>query len=214
MLRGFDISVFVSCVDWSTAIASTGARFAFLECARGMEIGPKFSDLWKARPASIKCGPYQRLFSAASGEDQAQAFMHALSTAGLLNTDIPPVLDVEADPDGRTATPDDYVALLSDWITVIQQQLGRQPIMYTNPSFWDYLGSPAQFGCLPLWIAHYKVAVPKVPGPWTTYAFWQYEQTANITGVDKAVDLDVFNGDEDALSRLIESSVLSNPSLR
>lgn len=208
MLRGFDISIFVSRVDWSTAIASTGARFAFLECARGLEIGPKFSDLWQARPASIICGPYQRLFSVASGEDQAHAFMDAVSKAGLLSTDLPPVLDVEADPDGRRATPNEYVALMNDWVTVIQQQLGRQPMIYTNPAFWGYLGSPAQFGRLPLWIADYKVAVPKVPNPWTTYSFWQYEQTATVAGVDKAVDLDVFNGNENALSRLVESSVL------
>lgn len=175
-------------------------------------MGAKFSDLWHARPESIICGPYQRLFSAASGEDQARTFIDALSKASLLRTDLPPVLDVEADPDGQRATPNEYIALIDDWVTVIQQQLGRQPIIYTNPSFWAYLGSPTRFGRLPLWVAHYKVAVPNIPNPWTAYAFWQYEQAANVAGVDKAVDLDVFNGNEDALSRLIESSILSSPS--
>ncbi|MBV9719282.1 MAG: hypothetical protein JOZ77_08180 [Candidatus Eremiobacteraeota bacterium] len=208
LLHGFDVSIFVNRIDWPTVAASTDARFAFLECARGTEVGPQFSSIWDTRIASIKCGPYQRLFSTISGKEQAQVFSDAMRAAGLLKTDLPPVLDLEADPDGTRATPGQYLILMNEWIATIRDQLGRQPVIYTNPSFWKYLGNPSQFERFPLWIAHYNVETPDIPQPWTTYAFWQYQQSAQISGIDKPVDLDVFYGEETDFQQLTQSSVI------
>ena len=105
ILLGFDVSIFVNRVDWPTVVASTDYRFAFVECARGTEVGPRFSATWDTKPASFKFGPYQRLFSTASGKEQAQMFSDTVAAAGLLQTNLPPVLDVEDDPDGMRAAP-------------------------------------------------------------------------------------------------------------
>jgi len=208
-LCGFDISVFVDSIDWGAAIASTAARFAFIECVRGIEPGDYFNEVWKSRGVTLVCGPYQRIISTASGKEHAEVFIQTVTTAGYLSTDLPPVLDVEPDPNGNSAEPAVYIALMNDWTLAIQNRLHRRPIIYTDPSFWAYLGEPAQFGGFPLWIAHTNVPNPHVPHPWTHYDFWQYQQEVHIGGVSKPVDLDLFNGEATALEAVIESSLVA-----
>jgi lysozyme len=211
VLQGFDVSIYADAIEWSTVAASSVFRFAFLECARGMELGPYFPALWKSKPSDIACGSYQRLFSTTSGADQARIFIDAFSFAQLADGDLPPVIDVEPDPDGHRASPEDYLTAIGQWIDAIQKHFCRTPIIYTAPSFWNYLGSPAQFSSLPLWIADYAVSKPVIPQPWTTFAFWQYRQSAKVSGISKSVDLDLFSGDDSALNALVQRSLLKAP---
>jgi lysozyme len=76
--------------------------------------------------------------------------------------------------------------------------------IYTAPYYW-MLNRPADPGALdyfknkPLWIANYNVTSPLVPGPWTTWLFWQYTSSGDGLryGVEsREIDLNYFNGDE------------------
>lgn len=171
-------------------------------------MGPAFQNVWSQRVGQIRCGPYQRLFSTASGSEQAQVFIAAFSEPNvtLTDADLPPVLDAEPDPDGSIAPAQQYLAAMDQWIEAIQQHFKRRPIIYTNPSTWKYLGYPDRYKTLRLWIAHYGVPKPTVPKPWTSYTFWQYEQDTSVDGVSRSVDLDCFDGDATDLQSVIEQS--------
>ena len=66
--------------------------------------------------------------------------------------------------------------------------------MATRPPttiWWDTCtGGAGGFGdANPLWIAHYGVSSPALPGGWDYYTFWQYADSGSQPG-----DQDVFNG--------------------
>ena len=132
-----------------------------------------------------------------------------MSAAALKDTDLPPVLDVEADTDGHIGTPEFYLKSMDDWIEMIEARFKRRPIIYTGPSFWRHVESPTKYGNHPLWIANYCVPRPDVPAPWQGYHFWQYAQNMSSAGFGrKAVDVDFFGGDGDQLKKLIDDSKL------
>jgi lysozyme len=91
---------------------------------------------------------------------------------------------------------------LRDFLGLIEGRYGVKPILYSGLSF-----AAAQlqgFGDYPLWLAEYTSApMPRIPGGWKTWTFWQYSQDGRIDGVDGAVDLDRFNGDLNALKALL-----------
>lgn len=213
-LQGVDLSIWVDCVNWSEIAQSTQLAFAFVECAHGIEIGRSFANIWGDRDSKIACGPFQRLFSTESGRDQANAFIEAFEKNDLKleDGDLPPVLDVEYDVDSRQnseLTGEQYIAMMDEWIEIIEGRFHRRPILYTGPSFWNgYLHSPGKFSTLPLWIAQYNVEEPDIPQPWTSYTFWQYAENASVRGCDKEVDRDHFAGNAADLTALIETSKL------
>ena len=95
---------------------------------------------------------------------------------------------------------------------------GAKPGLYTYDWWWAAVrdGAPA-YGFpkgadaswaaeYPLWMAWYKSGwpnpgdAPKVPRPWKTWAFWQFDGNKGLVlpnGADS--DFNVFNGDEEAL---------------
>jgi GH25 family lysozyme M1 (1,4-beta-N-acetylmuramidase) len=71
------------------------------------------------------------------------------------------------------------------WTDTMTSALGRPCGLYTMPAFRDELvklaggisgpaaNDIAALGALPLWLAEYGVAAPRVPRPWSRAAFWQ-----------------------------------------
>ena len=111
-------------------------------------------------------------------------------------TELPPMLDYESQisiPDKATAA-----GLCLSALKEIERRTGKTPLLYTNPNIWALYGSTKiDFAHFPLWIAHYGVAKPTVPAPWTNWTFWQYSSKGDgaAYGVESAsIDLDYFNG--------------------
>lgn len=210
-LEGFDASIWVESIPWAALAADGRFGFAFIEAARGVQTGPHFSNVWRARDPRVVCGPYQRLFSTCTGPAQVGAFIAAFEDVQLADSDLPPVIDVEYDVDSHqdsTMTPAEFMELMDFWIDAIAKKFERRPVLYTGPYFWrDYLQDTAKYSTLPLWIADTS-AKPTVPSAWSTYTFWQYAEEKQLPGVSKSVDLDRFNGDAQALQSLIERSIL------
>jgi hypothetical protein len=87
----------------------------------------------------------------------------------------------------------------------VENLTGRAPIIYVSPHFWKtYMGDSTAFHHYPLWIAHYAVSSPTVPGGWPTWTFWQGTSNGRVQGISGNTDLDAFNG---SLARL---KVLAN----
>jgi lysozyme len=81
---------------------------------------------------------------------------------------------------------------MAQWLTILEEETGTLPIIYTYPGFWDQLGS---FGFTdhPLWIAHYTTAPqPIIPGGWKSWVFWQYTDRGQLYGVPGNLDINLF----------------------
>lgn len=207
-LYGFDASIYVQEIDWSKVQSEGHFNFAFIECASGMTKGPAFKTIWDDATRAIPCGPYQRL---TSGTAQARQFLDVIATtSGLKSTDLPPVLDVEPENDGVVRSQDLYVCMIDQWVSAVEAEMRRKPILYTSASFWNQIGSPSKYADLCLWVANYAVPYPAVPNPWDGYHFWQYAPDALRDSLGcYAVDLDFFGGDNVQLQSFIRNSILS-----
>ena len=200
-LSGIDVSKWQGSVNWKQ-VQQAGVAFAFARATYGMtEVDSSFNDNWQGmKDAGIIRGAYHFFLAADDPVRQADFF---ISTVGSLGPDdLPPVIDVESDSGVSSA----LVADVQTWLNTVAQGLGRTPIIYTAPSYWN-ANMNSDFGKYPLWVAEYGVAEPKAVNGWTSWTFWQYSSTGKVGGVGNAVDLDYFNGP--TLTELIDASILS-----
>jgi len=176
-----------------------GASFVFIKASQGVWSDPDFEMNWSAaKAAGLLRGAYHYMDWSKPPLQQAQYF------AGLLALDpgeLPPVCDYEC----RTGAPSSGAArlVLRAFLEETKRLTGKTPMIYTSPGYWcEYGSADGYWAQYPLWIAHYGVAVPLIPRPWTCCTFWQSTAKGNgyLYGVEsRDVDLDEFSGDEAAL---------------
>jgi hypothetical protein len=76
-------------------------------------------------------------------------------------------------------------------------------MIYVSPSFWQsHLGNSTAFHHYPLWVAHWGVSSPTVPGGWPTWTFWQRTDSGSVDGIAGRVDMNRFNGTSAQLATL------------
>ncbi len=197
-LNGIDVSYYQGTVNWQS-VKAAGNTFAFARATYGStKVDPQFSINWPAmKAAGIIRGTYH--FYVSSNDPAAQANLFLETVGSLGSTDLPPVLDVEAG--GGTTN---LVSGVQQWLDIVEQQLGRTPMIYTGPSFWNE-NMTSDFGNYPLWVAEYGVSTPKQTNGWNNWAFWQYSQSGSVAGISP-VDMDYFNGSRNDLLALIQAS--------
>ncbi len=207
-LYGFDISLYIEALDWKKVLTETKYKYAFIEAARGTTQSKNFKSIWDSPERTIPCGPYQRICSYASGADQASAFVKTLQAASpLKDSDLPPVIDIEADGNDQFASRAVYTCIIDSWLEIVEDHLQREAIIYTNPSFCATVGFDEKYAIRKIWFAHYAVPKPLVPVPWKGYYFWQYAQDVNREAFGcTPVDLDYFGGDEAQLTAFVDAS--------
>ncbi|MCH8622401.1 GH25 family lysozyme [Undibacterium sp. TS12] len=189
-VNGIDVSHFQGTVDWA-AVKAAGKAFAFAKASDGITYtDPQFKTNWQGiKAAGLLRGAYHFYESNDDPVAQANNFIKAVGT--LAAGDLPPVLDIEIFKGNYgTAT---LAANVQTWLNTVQQALGRTPIIYTGPSFWNqYMNN--QFSAYPLWIAQYGVSQPTLPNGWSKWTFWQSSESGTVAGVTGSVDIDVFAG--------------------
>ncbi len=184
-----------------------------------------FATNWQAmKAAGLIRGAYQYFVNTQDAAAQAQLFLETLceaegnpksscpAAAKLGAGDLPPVLDVE-DPKGTTTG-----SALETWLNTVQNALGRRPIIYTGAYYWSgwpqvQSANPGFTTDHPLWLPNYcgtssdpstcAASCPPLPAPWTTWIIHQYSDKGTVAGITQnVVDLDVFDGDYQALNTL------------
>lgn len=198
MLLGIDVSHYQGTVDWN-AVAAAGNSFAFTKATESSTITDQyFAKNWPAmKSAGLLRGAYHFFRTGVDPSAQAKLFLSVVKpSAG----DLPAVLDIEV---AGSASNSAIISGISVWLDTVAQAIGRPPIIYTSPGFWNaHMNN--QFGSYPLWIAHYTSAAnPTIPNGWKTYTFWQYTQSGQVNGVSGSVDRNRFNGDLAALQGLV-----------
>jgi|tagenome__1003787_1003787.scaffolds.fasta_scaffold20908426_1 GH25 family lysozyme M1 (1,4-beta-N-acetylmuramidase)/5-hydroxyisourate hydrolase-like protein (transthyretin family) len=194
-------------VDWRR-VRAAGRSFAFVKATGSRTTGtisqdPCFDRNWAgAAAAGLFRGAYHYAVpSRRSGSAAADARFFVAATGRMQDPgDLPPVLDLEA-TGGLTRA--EVQAWASSWLATVASLTGRQPILYTGPSFWrGSVAGGSTFAGHPLWIAHYTRSAPTVPSPWRTWTFWQSSAGGRVAGVSGPVDVDTFNGTSAQLSAL------------
>lgn len=193
MLEGIDVSHFQGDIAFAK-VKAAGKSFVFAKASEGTSyVDPMYKyNKPQAMEAGLTFGAYHFFSPDEDGVDQAE---HYLRASGLEDGMMHAVLDLEAAPQT-----DGYTARVKAWIDKIYAATGQNPILYSNPSFWNqYLGD---FDRYVLWLADYA-SEPTLPNGVEQWVFWQYSQSGTVNGVDGAVDLDQFNGDADQLASFV-----------
>ncbi len=189
-VNGIDVSHFQGTVNWP-AVKAAGMAFAFAKASDGNTyVDPQFKTNWQGmKAAGLLRGAYHFYESNDDPVTQAQNFIKAVGS--LSPGDLPPVLDIEVFKGAYGSAT--LAANVQTWLNTVQQALGRTPMIYTGPSFWNS-NMNNQFSHYPLWVAQYGASQHTVPNGWSTWNFWQFSENGQVNGVTGNVDTDVFAG--------------------
>lgn len=187
-----DLSHYQDVTSW-TEVSADGIAGIINKCTQGTTfVDPTYAERQSAaKQAGLLWGAYH-FGVGGDGAQQAQYFFeHATPAAGDLL-----VLDYEQNTSGSSMT----LAEAEAFVTWIQQQRGKWPVLYGGSYLIDQLGGTANStlcNC-PLWIASYTSS-PTLPPGWPQWTLWQYTdgQYGNppysVNGVGNC-DRDQFNG--------------------
>jgi lysozyme len=200
VVKGIDVSHRQNDVDWAR-VAAAGVQFCYIKATEGEGLTDvRFRENFDgAKAAGLVRGAYHFFRPDKDAEAQAQSFLHVVPT--LSPGDLPPMLDVEV---GAAKDATSILDGVQTWVEAVENVLGRQPILYTYPSFWTQaLRGSARFSGYLLWVAHYtsKLA-PTLPRGFGDYVLWQFSEQGQVDGIAGNVDLDRFNGSLDDLNAL------------
>lgn len=198
-IHGIDVSHYQGDIDWEKLADNKEARFPlhfiFMKATEGGDHGDDtFSqNFGQARKHGFIRGAYHYFIPKTDARKQADFFIR---TVQLAKGDLPPVLDVEttgkkSDKELKTA--------VKTWLDRVEAHYGVKPILYTSYKFKLRYLSDSIFSNYPYWIAHYYVDSVKYENKWH---FWQHTDVGNVPGIEKEVDLNVFNGTLEELQAL------------
>jgi lysozyme len=190
-LKGIDVSSYQGTIQWSQ-VKAAGIAFSFARVSDGTAFpDADFAANWKAMKAQgIVRGVYQYFEPGVDPTAQAKLLLSSVAAAGGLEAgDLPPVMDIETTGGQSTTT---IQAHMKTWLGVIENAVGRKPLIYTSSGFGPNIGTG--FGAYPLWVANWGVTCPALPGGWTSWVFWQTADNGTVKGITGPVDLDEFDG--------------------
>ena len=196
-------------IDWH-AVAASGQSFTVIKATESTTYTNPYamSDVTGARAAGLVVGVYH--FADPSVSATAQADFFARQVNGFGGTMLPPALDLEVTGGLASAA---LITWTNAFLTRLQQDTGRVPMIYTGPSFWTtrMAGSKA-FARYPLWEAHWTASPQPLPvGGWPSWTLWQYSNgsygsPAPVPGIPARVDRSRFAGTKAQLASLATTS--------
>jgi lysozyme len=192
--KGIDVSAFQDSIDWQQ-VKAAGYQFAFLKATEGGDwVDPNFATYRDgALKAGLAVGYYHFFRPATPVETQIKNFVNTVGKAdpGSLRL----VIDVEEPDRWKPYTVQQRVKMIDDWCQGVKKILGETPqiCVYGSPKFVDeVLGNSPLLAKYGLWIAHYDVAEPNVPKPWSKWDFWQYTSKGTVPGINGNIDVDMY----------------------
>jgi lysozyme len=236
--RGFDVSAFQAPANWQ-AVKTAGYDFCILRVCNGYDGRNVFDANFKshydgATSIGLVRGAYMLVDvrnGTHSAQDQAAQFVDAVGGRDL---DLPPFLDLETES-GKMSSLD----IITNYRAVheaVAAAFGREPVCYSYYSyivenvlphmtdsnvaaFWrGLINWPADYsaGTNPQAGVGQYMAQLQAKGLWVKWLCWQVAGDAakvTIPGFSApAIDIDVFNGDRDALLEFAKTGVLPTPS--
>lgn len=195
-MLGVDVSNNNGSVDWP-AVASAGIQFALCKATEGTSFtdGYYARNVAGARANGLLPGAYHY---GRTENSPAQEAGHFLRTAidELQPGDLI-ALDIEEASPGA-----DVAAWSLAWLATVQEATGCQPLVYSYPDFIQRHLQDMALAEYPLWLASWQAANPTIPGPWTSYAIWQFQAVGTVAGISGHADVNRTDLDLDELRAL------------
>lgn len=188
MIKGIDVSRHNGAIDWAKVRAAE-IQFAFVRASFGLDVDIMFRTNWEQ--CGVERGAYHFLHADQDGFAQARCFIETLR--GDVGT-LPPVLDIE-ELSFHAQTPAHVVDVAIDFARAVEESIGVQLLLYTNPNTANLFGLQIErlHERMPrLWLADYRASIT-IPWPWQTWDFLQHG-TGVVDGAPTKVDLDRFVG--------------------
>ncbi|UYW00494.1 glycoside hydrolase family 25 protein [Flavobacterium agricola] len=130
-------------------------------------------------------------------EDPKLQAANFIKTVTLQQHDFPPILDVEALP--KKITRAQFIQNIKTWMDLVEKHYKQKTILYSGQNFHEsYLES--HFPNHVLWIANYNFFTENMKPNWH---FWQFTEKGYVNGIKGAVDVNVFNGNQQRLDSLL-----------
>ena len=114
---------------------------------------------------------------------------HFVDISQLEPGDLVPVLDIERNEDQMSQA--EMTRWILTWLDRVTERVGVRPMVYTSPHGWATrtgdTTAVADAGYLLLWVAHWNVASPTVPGAnWSGngWTFWHLEHEGEVKPLD------------------------------
>jgi len=170
---GIDVSAAQSFeIDWQR-VRAAGKRFVYVKA----NTGEGKRDPWFERhargasAAGLLVGAYHFALVDDDPSDDLDAFLEAVSGVAI---ELPSVFDLET-RNGADAL--GVLSFVDGWVERHEARVGRSPVPYLSPGFWNALGAPARserYASLPLFVAQYGVGSPSPVAPWgAKWTLWQ-----------------------------------------
>jgi GH25 family lysozyme M1 (1,4-beta-N-acetylmuramidase) len=192
-VRGVDVSKYQGSIDWKQ-VAAHGIKFAIARVGDGQSyVDPDFGANWAGMKAhGIIRGTYQFFRAGDDPIKSADNFVKTIKAhGGMVAGDLPPVLDVEVQDGVSDAT---LRAHALKWLEHVEAALGKRPMIYSAPGFWNTIGAGSEFTKYTLWVANWQTSCPSMPSSWSSWKFWQDADNGHVPGISGNVDTDYFNG--------------------
>jgi lysozyme len=195
---GIDVSTYQGRIDWPT-VASTHVRFVIIRATMGNRYrdGRYARNLAGATRNGLVVGAYHFAKPGSGRRDARAEADHFLRVARVMAGDITPVLDVE---ETGGLSPRQLRMWARAWLERVHARTGVRAMIYSGSHFWrGSLRNTSWFARRghPLWIAHWYVGAPDVPGRrWggRGYTAWQWSAAGRIAGIRGDVDRDWLTG--------------------
>lgn len=201
-LTGLDLSKWQGTVNFPDLVQRKMA-FVFLKATEGANVqDPTYrNNVFQARQNKIPVGSYHFYDSNIPPDQQLQNFFQF---ADIRSGDLPPVIDVETIAKSTSqALKSSFLDDVKSFARGINEKYKVKPIIYTNRSFSNSNNLHTALADYPLWIADWNVKTPVLPQGWNNWLFWQYTDSGSVSGVNGKIDLNMFNGDADALAGVL-----------
>jgi GH25 family lysozyme M1 (1,4-beta-N-acetylmuramidase) len=191
-LEGIDVSHWQGNIDWAQ-VKAAGKRFAIAKATEGIGFKDDRYDRNKAnaRVEGIAFGAYH--FARPSNTEPVREADWFVDNSGYERGMIIPTLDLELT---GGLGPNALTNWVKAWLQRVDERLGVKPMIYVSPSFWRSNMNDSRWfadnGYAILWVAHWGVSSPSVPGSnWggRSWTFWQYTSDGRVPGIEGRVDL-------------------------
>jgi lysozyme len=186
---GVDVSNHQGEIDWA-ALAGSGVAFAYIKATEGATFRDKrFAENWSAAyRAGIPRGAYHFFTLCRPAAEQAQNFIETVPNDPAALT---PVVDAEhMGPCTGEPAPADHVAMLEEFIALLEDHYGRRPLIYTTEEFEASMLDGALAGER-FWLR--SLVIPPMFRS-EAWVIWQFHNRGRRPGVAGDLDLNVFRG--------------------
>ena len=194
-IRGVDVARYQGEIDWG-ALAGQNVSFAYIKATEGSGYtDPNFAHNLEGalQTEGLYAGAYHFFSFDSPGATQAAHFIATVPNNPRL---LPPVVDFEF-YGGKGKNPPDRektVRELSDLLNILTNHYGKKTVIYVMRETYD-LYIAGGFEQYPVWYRD-VFRTPRISDgrKWTFWQFSNRHRLKGYSGVEKYIDMNVFNG--------------------